>query len=200
MSWNYTVLIPRRISMKFIKYLLAVMLAAGIFVGYFPVRRIIAIWRTPNPQAILVLGGGYERLPYAVEISRIHPDITVWYSGNAANVHFDTFAEAGVPMNNIHIDERARDTVTNFTTLVDDMRRLGIRYVYLVTSDYHMRRASIIATVVLGSRGIGFTPMPVPTSEKQESWARALRDYIRSIVWLISGHTGASLKNTSINT
>ncbi|MBD0267943.1 MAG: YdcF family protein, partial [Cyanobacteria bacterium Co-bin8] len=86
------------------------------------------------------------------------------------------------------------DTVTNFTTVVDDLKEEGVSCVYLVTSDYHMRRASIIGQIVLGSRGISFRPLSVPSSDAEsEDLLRSMRDGARAVLWVITGHTGSSL-------
>jgi uncharacterized SAM-binding protein YcdF (DUF218 family) len=91
------------------------------------------------------------------------------------------------------LDYQAVDTVTNFTTLVDDLQARGIHSVYLITSDYHMRRARIIGEIVLGSRGIDFKAVKVPSERSPESIEKAIRDGGRAIVWLLTGHTGASI-------
>lgn len=57
-----------------------------------------------------------------------------------------------------------------------------------------MPRAQAIATVVLGSQGIAFTPFAVETTEPREPVIQIARDVCRSIVWLLTGRTGASLR------
>ena len=55
-----------------------------------------------------------------------------------------------------------------------------------------MARSRAIATLVLGSRGIAVTPISVPSTGRQpESKLRIARDCIRSLVWMLTGHTGA---------
>ncbi|WP_390622268.1 YdcF family protein [Euhalothece natronophila] len=54
--------------------------------------------------------------------------------------------------NRLHSDDRATDTVTNFTTMVEPLKENDIHHVYLITSDYHMRRSRVIGTVVFGSQ------------------------------------------------
>jgi hypothetical protein len=85
------------------------------------------------------------------------------------------------------------DTVTNFTTLVADFKRRDIHHIYLITSEFHMPRAKAIAYFVLGSRGIAFTSVTVPSKKPPESWLHVLRDSSRAVVWIITGRTGASL-------
>jgi|GEM_PF-6498576 len=47
--------------------------------------------------------------------------------------------------------------------------------------------------IVLGSRGIVVTPLPLPSKTAPESWVKVLRDFGRSILWIATGQTGASL-------
>ena len=57
-----------------------------------------------------------------------------------------------------------------------------------------MRRSRVIATVVLGSRGIVATPVAVPsTGMELESGVRVLRDFMRSLLWVVTGRSGANL-------
>jgi uncharacterized SAM-binding protein YcdF (DUF218 family) len=103
------------------------------------------------------------------------------------------FAKAGINRNRLHIDRRAVDTVTNFTTLADELQAKGINSVYLITSDDHMRRARVIGEIVFGSRGIGLKPIPVPSGREPEPIEKCLRDGARAVLWVTTGHTGATL-------
>ncbi|MEO1433309.1 MAG: hypothetical protein AAFS12_05585 [Cyanobacteria bacterium J06632_19] len=68
----------------------------------------------------------------------------------------------------------------------------GLQHIYLITSDYHMRRARAIATVVLGSRGVVVTPVAVDSErDEDEALVRVVRDFGRSLLWVLSGRTGA---------
>jgi len=78
--------------------------------------------------------------------------------------------------------------------LAEDFTDQKLQHIYLITSDFHLTRARAIATIVLGSQGIVVTPLAVPSSgNKSESLLRVLRDCGRSILWILSGKTGASL-------
>jgi len=69
------------------------------------------------------------------------------------------------------------------------LNRLGGCY----TSDYHMKRARAIAAIVLGSQGIAVTPVQVSTrGDESETLVRLLRDCGRSLLWVVTGRTGAS--------
>jgi hypothetical protein len=54
-----------------------------------------------------------------------------------------------------------------------------------------MRRAKVIGEIVLGSRGITFKPVSVPSSSSQpEPIGKSIRDGVRSLVWVATGYTG----------
>lgn len=161
-----------------------------------PIRLAIAVHQTPIPQGIFVLGGDSDRMKFAAQLWQSHSDLDIWISDFAAYEAEDrqVFRQASVPDRQVNFDGRATDTVTNFTSLVDVFLRQKLQHLYLVTSDYHMTRANTIAAIVLGSRGIAVTTISVPAkNDKSESLLRVLRDGGRSIVWLVTGRSGASL-------
>lgn len=151
-----------------------------------------------QPQAILVLGGStkhLERERFTVEFARQHPDLPILVSGGSPNKKYIVrfFAKEGIPPSRLYLDNRAVDTVTNFTTLADELKAQGIKSVYLITSDYHMRRASIIGEIVLGSRGIVFKSVSVPSEKPPEPLEKSVRDGARAILWVVTGRTGSTL-------
>ncbi|MEP0911399.1 YdcF family protein [Leptolyngbya sp. GB1-A1] len=174
---------------------------AGILAGavllaltVIPVRLAIAMHQAPRPQAIFTLGGDPSREAAAAELARHYPSLDVWVStGETRQKSQAIFRAANIPDDRLHLDYRAVDTVTNFTMLVSDFKQRQIQHVYVVTSDFHMPRAKAIATIVLGSRGITFTPVVVPSDRPAESSARVLRDVGRSILWMMTGRTGTTL-------
>ena len=152
-----------------------------------------------RPQALLVLGGAIEREVFAAKFALNYPELPIWVS-SGSNPEFAewVFSEAGIESDRLHLDYRAVDTVTNFTTLVDELKARGIESVYLITSDDHMRRAQIIGEIVLGSRGISFKPVAVPSGRTPEPMEKALRDGARAILWLTTGYTGANFTQARI--
>ncbi|MBD1849841.1 YdcF family protein [Cyanobacteria bacterium FACHB-502] len=159
-----------------------------------PVRLAVAAHQAPRPQVILTLGGDPSREAAAAQLARHYPSLDVWVStGETRQKSQAIFRAAGIPDDRLHLDYRAIDTVTNFTTLVSDFEQRQIQHVYVVTSDFHMPRAKAIATIVLGSRGITFTPVVVPSARARESSARIWRDVGRSVLWIMTGRTGATL-------
>jgi hypothetical protein len=54
-----------------------------------------------------------------------------------------------------------------------------------------MRRACIVGEIVLGSRGMKFKPISVPSANSPEPIQKSIRDGARAVVWLATGYTGA---------
>jgi uncharacterized SAM-binding protein YcdF (DUF218 family) len=145
-----------------------------------------------QPDAIFILGGETGREKLGAQFAAQHPSLPVWISGGAPQGYTKkVFAKAGNNPNNLHLDYQASDTVTNFTTLVDRFQSEGIDTVYLFTSDDHMPRARIIGEIVFGSRGIKIKPVSFRSGRAVESRTKIFRDTARSILWLITGYTGA---------
>jgi uncharacterized SAM-binding protein YcdF (DUF218 family) len=167
------------------------LVSLGLFLGwlYRPQQP------TTAPQAILVLGGAPQREQFAAQFAQQHPSLPIWVSGGSNPEYAEwVFQKAGIPEHRIHLDYKAVDTLTNFTTLVDQFKADGINHVYLMTSDYHMRRAQWIGQFVLGSRGIQFKPIAIPTELEAEPLEIAVFDGGRALLWLTTGQTGESLK------
>ncbi len=175
-------------------FTLVLLVASGSFFASLPMRMAAAKLSHPDPQGILVLGGSPAREVLAANLARSVPQIPIWLSsGQTYKTSRQIFAQANVDWQRVNFDTRAVDTVTNFTSLVADFQAQDIRHLYLITSEYHMSRSSAIATIVLGSRGIAFTPVSVSEPREPEAQYRTVRDTIRSIIWLVTGRTGASL-------
>lgn len=163
-----------------------------ILFSIIPIRMAIASYQNPAPQAIITLGGGIEREKFTATFAQKHPHLDIYISsGIPPQEAITLFKNAAIP-NTIYLDYRAVDTVTNFTTLVNDFQHRHIQHIYLITSDFHLPRAKIIATLVLGSRGITFTPISIPSQYPRESIIRIARDSGRCLLWIILGRTGAS--------
>ncbi|MDJ0558661.1 MAG: YdcF family protein, partial [Microcystis sp. M53599_WE4] len=106
-----------------------------------------------KPEAIFVLGGHADRERFAAKLAKEYPDLPIWVSSGSPRRYVKKiFKKAGIPLERLHLDYNARDTVTNFTSLADQLKAQGIDSVYLVTSDNHMRRARLVGEIVFGSR------------------------------------------------
>lgn len=171
-----------------------------VLIGVIPLRLAIAKVRAPQPQAILMLGGSTDREYFTAQFARKHSSWDIWISsGMPPKNARELFRRiAGISESQLHVDCRAVDTVTNFTSLVSDFKNRNIEHLYLITSDYHMPRAQAIATFVLGSQGIAFTSIPVPSKEPSESLLPTIRDVCRALLWIMTKRTGASFNNRLI--
>ncbi len=166
---------------------LLVVITLGLWMGYNHIYH-----HFQAPQALLVLGGWLDREHFSAKFALQHPQLPIWVSGGSNREYSEwVFTEAGVDLGRVHLDYRAVDTVTNFTTLVDTFQSLGISNIYLITSDEHMPRALVIATIVLGSRGIGFKPVISPSNRPPEPIDKIVRDGLRALMWMATGYTGA---------
>lgn len=174
------------------KWLLLLLLALGTFV-YFNRG-------SKAPEAVLVLGGSPDRERFAAQFAQTHPDLPIWISGGSNPEYAEmVFADAGINRERVRLDYQAVDTVTNFTTILAALEAQGIDSLYLLTSDYHMPRARLIGQIVLGSRGIQFQPVAIPSQagpESPESWEKTLRDGARAVLWIVTGSTGSRLGKT----
>lgn len=173
-----------------------VLTIAFLLTSIIPMRIAITFHQAPVPQAIFVLGGNDDRMRFAAEFWRSHKTLDIWVSDDQSMLEHDRqiFQQFDIPDQQLRLDGRATDMVTNFTTLAEDFTDQKLQHIYLITSDYHLRRARAIATIVFGSQGIVVTHLAVPSSGyKSESLLRVLRDCGRSLLWIFSGKTGSSL-------
>ena len=142
------------------------------------------------PQALFVLGGHEERERFAARFAQENPELPVWVSSGSPEHYIkEIFATAGIECDRLILDYGATDTVTNFTTLVDDLQAQGITSVYLITSESHMQRAKIVAEVVFRTHGIQVEPVSVPSVLPDEPVGKSIRDGLRAMLWLMTGYS-----------
>jgi uncharacterized SAM-binding protein YcdF (DUF218 family) len=150
---------------------------------------------TSYNQGIVVLDGQFERIKALPKILEVYPKIPIFISAGLRYMqrNLEFLKNSGVDLKRVVYDCKATDTVTNFTTLLDELEKTKISKVYLVTSAYHMPRAKAISFIVLGSRGIVVEPIPLFDTKKSENPLKVIRDIVRAIIWLFTGYTGADL-------
>lgn len=172
--------------MRFVQETLLVsvlFLVDGQMPWFQPVPRI-----SLSPQAILVLGGEPIRERFAAQFALQHRDLPIFVSSGSPEEYARyVFEQAGVSPQRLTLDYRATDTVTNFTTMLDTLSDRQIKSVYVLTSDFHMPRAQMIGSIILGSRGITMHPIAIPSDHASESAFKTLRDGVRSVLWLVTG-------------
>ena len=149
------------------------------------------LWQPPlpPPQLILVLGGDVDRERVAAELAQ-RDGLPVLVSGgsNPEYAHW-LFDHQGLDAGRVQLDYRATDTLSNFTSVVDELKRAQVRHVLLVTSSDHMDRALLVGRVVAGSRGISLTPVPVPCGQRclPEGRSKVWGDGARAALWVLTG-------------
>ena len=143
----------------------------------------------PPPQLILVLGGDVERERVAGELAK-RDGLPVLVSGGS-NPEYATwqFGRQGLDAGRVQLDYRATDTLSNFTSVVDELKRAKVRHVLLVTSSDHMARALLVGRMVAGSRGIALTPVEVPCGNRctPEGERKVWGDGARAALWVLTG-------------
>lgn len=144
----------------------------------------------PPPQLILVLGGDAAREDEGARLARLK-GLPVVVSGgtNPEYAHWLFQERAGLPAGQVQLDYRAHDTLTNFTSLVDELRQARVRHVLLVTSRDHMDRALLVGRLVAGSRGIHLSPVAVPCGQRcvREGRRKVWGDGLRAALWVVTG-------------
>ncbi len=166
---------------------------SGLLIWLFifgPLRPYLnAIGRTSSPQMVLVLGGDVDR-EHVGAILANGLSLPLVVSGGSNREHADwLLAKAGIPKTQFYLDYRAKDTLGNFTSLVDEISKKNIQHILLVTSEDHMLRAMIVGQVISGSRGIRLTGLSVACAPNciEESWRKRVFDTTRALFWVISG-------------
>ncbi len=143
----------------------------------------------PAPQLILVLGGDVERERVAGALAK-RDGLPVLVSGGS-NPEYATwqFGRQGLDVGRVQLDYRATDTLSNFTSVVDELKRAKVRHVLLVTSRDHMARALRVGRIVAGSRGIALTPVEVPCGNRcmPEGERKVWGDTARAALWVLTG-------------
>lgn len=172
-----------------VKFLLLASLLSG------PLWFVYREWQNSwlEPEAIFVLGGGIKREPVAAKLAAKHPNIPIWVSGGTPQDYAKgVFGKESVDLQRLKLDYQATDTITNFTSMVDQLQAANIKSVYLVTSDYHMNRSRLIGEIIFGSRGIAVKPVAVKSDRPDEPVGKVVIDGVRAVLWLFTGHTGGS--------
>ncbi len=141
------------------------------------------------PQIILVLGGDIDRERVGAGLAKLL-NLPLIISGGSNPEHAKWLINrTGITLDQAKLDYRAKDTLSNFTTLIDDLVNQGINHALLVTSNDHLPRALAVGNLIAGSRGIRLTSIPVkcePNCQK-ESLQKKMVDIVRASTWVITG-------------
>ena len=162
-------------------------LAMGLGMGWL--LRTASQYPVHPPQLIFVAGGFEYRERHAARLAREHNLPVLVSGGLSADYGRALFFEEGVRAPQLSRDDRASDTLENFTTLLAELKQRQVRHLLLVTGVDHMPRASLVGHIVAGSRGIQVTPAPVDCGEScvWESPLKVAADALRAAIWVVSG-------------
>ena len=158
------------------------------------------LWRLPDKEreeaadVLLILGGSEQR---ELACARLHSGEALLILSSGAAREEDLASAARIDRSRVVVDARAVCTITNFTTLADELARAGCRSVCVATSPAHMRRAYAVGCLCLGSRGMAVRRKVCGSkddpSSAGESVLRTVRDLLRSFLWLLSGWDGGGV-------
>lgn len=143
-------------------------------------------------NVIICLGGDYRRNISAALITKQNPDAVVLVSTETENQAVaDIYKNTGVDLNKIWFDFHAWDTVSNFTETYKWIKNKKPKKLWVVTSDYHMRRSMAIANVVYALSGIELISIEHPSdSDRKEPLSQVIACALRALVWHITGNPG----------
>ena len=152
-----------------------------------------------SAEVLLILGGSRTR-ELACASSFSGEGFLLLSSGAATQT--ELACASGINIQRVCLDGRAVCTVTNFTSIVDDLERHSCRSLAIATSPSHRRRAFLVSCIVLGSRGIQIHSKCCSgnndrnadgTIAVRESNLRVCRDVARSLLWLFVGWDGGNV-------
>ena len=176
------------------KIYLAVLIFFSTFIVYMHLLPFLkSQFNNQQPQVILVLGGDIAREIAGIKISK-ELNIPLIISGGSNSQFSDWLInEGGISKDLVKRDYRAKDTLTNFTSIIDDLNEEGITHILLITSKYHIKRAKVVGEIIASSRGIRLTSLSIPCKSfcsvkgQKESVPKKNIDFVRSIIWVTTG-------------
>ena len=105
------------------------------------------LFNNKSPQVILVLGGDVQREKLGLEIAN-ELKLPIIISGGSNPEYSEWLAkEIGIKANQVRRDYRAKDTLGNFTFLVDELSLEGVNHALLITSEDHIDRAMTLSLI-----------------------------------------------------
>lgn len=143
-------------------------------------------------NVIICLGGDYRRNISAALIAKQNPDAVVLVSTETGNQAVaDIYKNTDVDLTRVWFDFHAWDTVSNFTETCKWVKNKKPKKLWVVTSDYHMRRSMAIARVVYALLAIELIPVKHPSgSDRKEPLSQVIACALRALVWHATGNPG----------
>lgn len=140
-------------------------------------------------DVILCLGGNNDRLIRALELAKQYPHAKLILSTldyKRSELH-QKLLDEGLNENQFIIDYKAIDTLGNFVDTLPLVRPLKPSKVYIVTDDFHMKRARTIADIVYFGLGYELIACPCATGTPQEPKAAIDAARLQALFWKTTG-------------
>jgi vancomycin permeability regulator SanA len=144
---------------------------------------------------IIHLGGNVRRLNKAIETYRQNPGAFIIISSEDNTQQcVDKLKAAGIPDTDYIFDFNAWDTVTNFTTTFNYIRKRGTKTLFVVTDRFHMPRAMAIANIVYLFTGVKLVACESLEGDlnRKESKGKVQEAVIRATLWKFFGYLPGS--------
>jgi hypothetical protein len=180
------------LNSPWIRIFLGLLTPGLLFIIYLGSKIFIGRLQAPEPQLILAPSGSNG--VFLSQFAQRNPGLDVWVLSGSENIQ-KVFRINQISDSRVYLDCRSTDTVTHYTSIVKDLKDHNIKHVYLVILEQKKDREMLLATLLLGSQGIVYTPIFYPESKRYseaDSDFKTLRDLFRSIGWLLTGKTGES--------
>ena len=162
--------------MSFIKGLfslaLMVLLALAVLFIDFTYKTFSMGQRQVQTDAIVVLAGGRGRVEEGVKLYRDHQSRYLFLIGVDPSVRkSDLFRErTGERMSGgVFLENESRNTLENALYSREMLLKNGIGSILLITSRYHMKRATLIFRNIL-PKNVAIYPHPVDSKNLKEEW------------------------------
>jgi uncharacterized SAM-binding protein YcdF (DUF218 family) len=138
-------------------------------------------------DAIFVLGGSVHREVHAAQLAKKYPNVPVLIShGSDDPCILATFRQERARLSDVWLETCSDSTFDNFLFGVPILDRWKAHKVILVSSGSHLKRATWMAKILLGARGIALVVDPAQekgVAGNQESNLKTSLDLARSAIW-----------------
>lgn len=138
-------------------------------------------------NVILHLGGNWRRVERTAAEALRRPNATIVISSEGNKSLLTEYLNSrNIAPSRVVFDDKAYDTVGNFTDTYKLIRQIGAQIVYVVTNDWHMKRSMAIANTAYAFTGI--VPVACPWVDKPGvDRGNLCWDVSRTLKWRLDG-------------
>lgn len=151
--------------------LIALVVIAMLFVD-FTYKTFSCRQRDVTADAIVVLAGGKGRVDEGVRLYREGKGRWLFFIGVGPTVRISDLYQprpGDPPSERVILEKASRNTLENAVYGRDVIMGKNVRSIVLITSRYHLKRASILLRNAL-PRDVAIYPYPVDTKNLKEAW------------------------------